>query len=153
MSPDPRPLVIGIGQPWRGDDAAGLAVLDLLPADRLELRPHHGEGLGLIALWEGRPLVVVVDAACAAGTPGRLHRIDTARATPFDARLFRCSSHAFGVNEAIATGRALGRMPARLIVHAVEGERWDLGAPLSPAVAAALPALAEAVLADALPAR
>jgi hydrogenase maturation protease len=140
------PLVIGIGQPYRGDDAAGLAVLPLIAgAETLE---HHGEGLGLMALWEGRAAVLLVDAAESGAAPGTLHRIDAAAPHPLRARLFRASSHAFGVHEAIETARTLGRLPPRLIVHAVEGSRWDLGASLSPPVAAALPALAAAVQAD-----
>lgn len=142
-------LIIGIGQPWRGDDAAGLAVLDLL--GDLEARPHHGEGLGLLALWEGVERVVLVDAAESGAPPGTLHRIDATASSPLYARLFRTSSHAFGVFEAIETARALGRLPPVLIVHAVDGACWDLGAPLSAAVAAALPALAARVRADAGP--
>lgn len=142
-------LVIGIGQPWRGDDAAGLAVLDLL--GDLETRPHHGEGLGLMALWEGASRVVLVDAAESGAPPGTLHRFDAAEASPLHARLFRTSSHAFGVYEAIETARALGRLPPVLIVHAIDGACWDLGAPLSEAVAAALPALAARVRADVVP--
>jgi hydrogenase maturation protease len=39
----------------------------------------------------------------------------------------------------VELGRALGRLPERLVVVGVEGECWDHGAPLSPAVAAVVP--------------
>lgn len=141
-----RPLVIGVGQPWRGDDAAGLAALDLLDGP-WDLRPHHGEGLGLMALWEGRGLVIMVDAARTGGAPGTLYRLE-ATTDDLAPDVARCSSHAFGVREAVATARILGRLPRRLVLHVVEGARWDLGAPLSSAVAQALPALAAAVRRD-----
>ncbi|EKV30779.1 Hydrogenase maturation protease [Caenispirillum salinarum AK4] len=143
------PLIIGVGQPWRGDDAAGLDALALLDGGGpWDCRPHHGEGLGLIALWEDRPLVLVIDAALSGAAPGALHRLEVADGAALDGAGFRCSSHAFGVREAIETGRALGKLPDRLIIHAVEGARWGLGEPLSDAVAAALPALADAVRRD-----
>lgn len=145
-----RPLVIGVGQPWRGDDAAGLDALALLEAaDGLDadLRPHHGEGLGLIALWEARELVIVLDAAQSGAPPGTLHRME-AGTEALDARCMRTSSHVFGVHDAVQTARALGRMPGRLVLLAVEGAQWTLGEPLSPPVKAALPALVEAVTAE-----
>ncbi|MGC2857779.1 hydrogenase maturation protease [Novispirillum sp. DQ9] len=140
-----RPLVIGIGQPWRGDDAAGLAALDGLEAPGADVVAHHGEGLGLLALWEGRALVVLIDAAACDSPAGTLARFDGV--LPAESRA-RSSSHAFGVVEAVETARALGRLPGRLIVHTVAGACWDLGAPLSPPVAAALPALRAAVRRD-----
>lgn len=147
------PLVIGIGQPWRGDDAAGLAALDGLEAAGAEVREHHGEGLGLLALWDGREVVILIDAATSPAPPGTLARFEGG--LPADSAA-RSSSHAFGVVEAVETARALGRLPPRLVVHTVAGACWDLGAPLSPAVAAALPALRAAVrrdLAEASPPR
>lgn len=144
-----RPLVIGIGQPWRGDDAAGLAALDGLDAPGADVLEHHGEGLGLLALWDGRDLVILIDAAAGAaagdGPPGTLARFEGSLPA---ASAARSSSHAFGVVEAVATAAALGRLPARLIVHTVAGACWNLGAPLTPAVAAALPALRAAVRRD-----
>lgn len=145
-----RPLVIGVGQPWRGDDAAGLDALALLEVAGevdADLRPHHGEGLGLIALWEGRTLVIVLDAARSGAAPGTLHRV-IAEAEDGGTRAMRCSSHVFGVHEAVRTARALGRMPGRLVLLAVEGEQWTLGEPLSEAVRASLPALVHAVKAE-----
>lgn len=135
------PLVIGIGQPYRGDDAAGLEAAARITG----ALPHHGEGLGLMALWEGHDAVILIDAAESGAQPGTLHRFTTE--APL-AEVCRTSSHAFGVHQAIETARALGRLPPCLIVHAVEGARWDLGAPLSPAVEAALPALVAAVEED-----
>lgn len=151
-----RPLIIGVGQPWRGDDAAGLVAVERLRERGVDadLAEHHGEGLGLMQMWEDRPRVVLIDAAESGAAPGTLHRFTAGPDDgpgPMAARIFRTSSHAFGVYEAIETARVLGRLPKRLIVHAVEGVRWDLGAPLSPRVDAALPDLLTAVLADLAP--
>jgi len=53
-----------------------------------------------------------------------------------------------GLGDAIGLGRALDRMPGRLIVHAVEAGDLSEGAGLTPAVAAVIDALAAAVLQD-----
>lgn len=141
----PPPLVIGVGQPWRGDDAAGLAALTLLEGGPWECRAHHGEGLSLMALWEDRQAVVIVDAARSGVAPGTLHRVEVGGALPLEAGRWRASSHGFGLAEAVETALVLGCRPRLLVIHAVEGACWDLGAGLSPAVAEALPRLATAV--------
>ena len=46
------------------------------------------------------------------------------------------SSHGMGVFEAVGLARALGRLPRRLWIVGIEGERFDLGAPTSAAVLA-----------------
>lgn len=142
-----RALVIGIGQPWRGDDAAGLTALEGLATacPQADVVAHGGEGLGLIGLWDGRGLVVVIDAAADGRPPGSLGRYADALPPEVAAR---SSSHAFGLQQAVGVAAALGRMPGRLVVHTVSGGCWTLGAPLSPAVADALPALRAAVLVD-----
>ena len=58
------------------------------------------------------------------------------------------SSHGLGLGEAIGLARALGRMPDRLIVHAVEAADFGYGIGLTPAIAAAAEALISAVLRD-----
>jgi hydrogenase maturation protease len=57
----------------------------------------------------------------------------------------RTSTHALGVPEAIELARALGRLPARLEVYAIEGARFTAGAELSPAVERAVRELAESL--------
>ena len=83
--------------------------------------------------------------AVAGAEPGRLHRLDAA-AQPLPQGLFGCSTHGFGVAEGIELARALGTLPPVCVVYAVEGERFDTGAPMSEAVTRALPALGEEIL-------
>jgi hydrogenase maturation protease len=120
--------VIGVGNPWRGDDGAGLEV-----ARRVGGVPYKGDGTGLIDVWDHAADVVVVDAAAAAVAPGTIHRFDAA-ASPLPARSLRSSSHHFGVADAVELARSLDRLPARLTVYAIEGEDFAAGHELSPAV-------------------
>jgi hydrogenase maturation protease len=46
----------------------------------------------------------------------------------------------------VELGRALGRLPGRLLVVGVEASRFDRGAPMSEPVASAVPEAARAVL-------
>jgi hydrogenase maturation protease len=136
-------LVIGVGNAWRGDDAAGLELASRVGAmaTGLDVAMIEGDASTLVELWSGHDDVALVDAARSGAPPGTLHKL-----LPDDASLpaaaLRSSTHAFGVIEAVALATALGRLPARLEIFAVEGEDFTLGAPLSPAVAGTVGALA-----------
>lgn len=137
-------LVIGIGHPLRGDDAVGamiaLAVEDLAPPG-VTVLCHPGEGTDLIARWEGFDRVIAIDAIVSGGEPGTVRRWD-ACAAPLPVAQFPKHSHVFGLPEAVELARLLGRLPPSLTVIGVEGAAFHPGAPLHPAVAAALPSLA-----------
>jgi len=140
--PDPRRVVVGIGNAARGDDAAGL-----IAARRLRGLEHEGDPVALLDAWQGAEVAVVIDAVRSGAAPGTVHRFDASR-TPLPAALrSSTSTHAVGLAEAIELGRALARLPPRLIVYGIEGERFDAGDGLTPAVAAAIGAVAAAVLA------
>jgi hydrogenase maturation protease len=143
-------LVIGLGNPDRGDDGAGaLAVSRLvgrLPADVVTL-VRSGDMLSLIEEWTGFDDVVCVDAAAPMGKPGRIHRIDLA-AGDLPREMSCTSSHAFGLAEAVALARALGRAPRNLIVIAIEGYCFDDGTEMTPAVAVAADGAAEQIVAE-----
>jgi len=48
----------------------------------------------------------------------------------------RCLDAHLGIADAVELARALGRLPGRLIVYGNEGETFDAGVELAPAVAA-----------------
>ncbi len=136
----PGRIVIGIGNPDRGDDAAGRAVARLLrgtlPED-IDLVEHDGETAGLLARLDGRAAAFLVDA-CVSGSPaGTVRRYDLA-ATLLPRAAFGVSSHGMGLAEAVELARTLGQLPPSCIVYAIEGETFALGAPLSPPVATAV---------------
>jgi len=145
-----RAVVIGVGNEFRRDDGAGPAVVARLCGqlpDDVRLLVSDGEPTRLIEAWAGAPLAVIVDAVRAEPTvPGRLHRLVLHRA---DANVARsASSHGLGLDCAIGLAQALDRMPGMLILHAVEIADVGQGTGMTPAVAAAIDALAAAVLLD-----
>ncbi|MFC4907107.1 hydrogenase maturation protease [Actinomadura gamaensis] len=147
-------IVIGVGTPFRRDDGAGPAVIDLLRADPpagVALAVTDGEPARLIALWDGADRAVVVDAVSAdPAVPGRIHALDltTARrpasvdalapTAPDAAPRPPASGHALGLEDAVALGAAVGCMPCELHVLAIEGGDFGWGPGLSPPVACAV---------------
>jgi len=127
-------LFVGIGNPMRGDDAAGLLVaarLRELSAPGLRVTELEGEPVDLIEAFGGAAEVLVADAVSSGAEPGTVHRFDAA-AAPLPARLAGPSTHALGLPEAIELARALGRLPERLTVLGIEGARFEAGSePLS----------------------
>jgi len=111
------------------------------------LTVNDGEPTRLIEAWAGARLAIVVDAVRAEpAVPGRLHRMVLDHPTMGPG--VPVTSHGFGLDDAVGLGRALDRMPGRLIVHAVEAGDLSQGTGLSPAVAAVIDTLAGAVLRD-----
>jgi hydrogenase maturation protease len=144
-----RITIIGIGHPDRGDDAIGRIVA-------ARLAPRAGDGVDVIGLdGEATALLerlgetehaIVVDAVLSGAPPGTIRRFDVVRqALPTGTGL---SSHGFGLAEAVELARALGRLPARCTVFAVEAASFDHGAPLSCEVAAAADEVVGHVLAE-----
>lgn len=135
-----RRIVLGIGNPDRGDDAVGRRVARLLRwmlPDDVEVAEHDGGATALLARLDGAAVAYLIDA-CASGAPtGTVHRFD-ASAAPLPQAAFALSTHGLGLAEAVELARALGQLPPRCIVYAVEGESFDLGAPLSLPVSAAV---------------
>jgi hydrogenase maturation protease len=146
-------VVVGVGNDLRRDDAAGLeAVRALRPllsgclAQRIDVREHERETLGLIELLEDAAAALIVDAVRSGAPPGTVHRVDAARA-PVPERLHSSSStHAIGVADAIELARSLGRLPAEAIVYGVEGCDLAAGEGLSEPVRAAVAPLAGELL-------
>ena len=130
-------LIIGIGNPYRGDDAFGcMIVRDLLQQlpKSMSCIEHDGEPAGLIESWQGQKNVILIDAVSSGNTPGHVFQFDLSQeALPEDFNLY--STHAFGVPQAVELARALHKLPETLWFIGVEGENFAAGEVLSPVVA------------------
>jgi len=132
--------VLGLGNPARGDDAAGRFVarrLRVEPPVGVEIVESEGEATALLDEIDGAAAVYLVDACVSGAPPGAIHRFD-ATAAPLPDLGSGLSTHGFGVSVAIELARALDRLPLRCVLYAIEGGSFDLGAPLSPPVAEAV---------------
>jgi len=142
-------LILGLGNPLRGDDGVGCRVAEELA--RRELPPGvqvldgSTAGLALLDLVAGWKRVVIVDAAEMGRRPGEFVRF-----SPADVRLAstpdRFSLHHAGLSEVLALADALGRALPEMAIFGVQPAALGWGERLSPAVEAALPAIIAAVL-------
>lgn len=145
-----RPLVIGVGNPDAGDDAAGRIVArNLLASDHgaFDIEEASGEATHLLALFQNRSRVVIVDACQAGDPPGTLRRFN-ARTMTLPRQLAGYSSHGFGVAAAIDLGGILDALPETLILHTVEGASFRPGDAPSDVVIKACARLMPRVRAD-----
>ena len=150
--PKPTTLVIGIGNEERGDDAVGLLIARRLAAlglDGVSVITEQREGLALIDAWEraGAAQVILIDAVISGAPPGTVRRLPV-DAEPLPLLDARTTSHSLGVAQAVELARTLGRLPVSLVVYAVEGRQFTLGAPPSPEVARAIDQAVDAIRAE-----
>lgn len=144
-----RMVVIGVGNPYRGDDGAGPEIAKRVrqraPA-WVDVFEHDGEPAGLLDLWEGATLAVVVDAVRSGRSPGWLHRIEIGT-NPVDipARP-SVSSHGTGPGVAVELARVLDRMPRRLVIYGIEGTTFSPRLGLSPELESSIDALADRIV-------
>jgi hydrogenase maturation protease len=135
-------LVIGIGNPARGDDGAGPLSARLLEARAcpgIEVRVLRSpDPAALLALWTWRSHVTLVDAMVTGAPPGTIRRwtLDDA---DFPAEDRGTSTHGLGIAQAVALGRALERLPRHLELFGIEAgcvdHDRDVSAPVRAAAA------------------
>lgn len=140
--------VIGIGNGLRRDDGVGPAVaaaVDARAIPGVRVVADALEPTQLLDAWADIRLAIVVDAATASPpVPGRIHRCvrDQLLSAP------TVSSHGVDLPTVIALGEALGRVPDEVVLFAVEVADTGYGEGLTPAVAAAVPGVVDAVITE-----
>jgi hydrogenase maturation protease len=143
-------LVIGIGNPDRGDDAAGLAVAQRIRAltkpGEVTVRELVGDQLALLDAWTGATEVYLVDAVCSGGTPGTVYQFGAADA--LTERFTHRGTHTFSLTDVVELAHALDRLPRHLAGYGIEGAAFEVGAPMSSRVRDAVDAVTGMLLAD-----
>jgi hydrogenase maturation protease len=137
--------IIGCGTFDRGDDAAGLLVARRLQALGVEAVEQSGESASLMDCWSGFEHVVLVDATAPGGRPGHTS-VWNAHAGKLPKDVLACSTHAFGVREAVELARAMNRLPENFFIYCIEGKQFSVGSPLSPEVEHAVGSVAQQLL-------
>lgn len=142
-------LILGLGNPLRGDDGIGPAVIEWLrgqdlPADVVAIDGGTG-GLDLVLTMMGYRRVLIVDAAELGCTPGAwiCFRPDSAR---IETAEFTLSMHEAGLAEALALGAALHVLPEEVIVFGVQPAQTDWAPGLSAEVQAVVPVLGQEIV-------
>jgi hydrogenase maturation protease len=139
--------IIGLGNPMAGDDAVGvlaarrLAAVSDLPAEVVEAGLA---GIDVLELVRDSRAVILIDAVRSGQPAGAIHRLDASTGSLTSASWHR-STHGFNAADALELARALDALPPTVVVYGVEAGAVEAGAPLSPKVAAALPALVDRI--------
>jgi hydrogenase maturation protease len=142
-------LILGLGNPLRGDDGIGPRVIEALdhralPEGTTVLDAGTG-GLDLLQVLEGWERAIIIDAADVGREPGQFVRF-----TPDEARFVgsedATSLHNAGLAEALALADAVGQPLPEMVIFGVQPEKIGWGEGLSPTIETALPALVDAVL-------
>jgi hydrogenase maturation protease len=134
--------IVGVGNDWRGDDAAGLVAARRLRSTLAGVKVVEldGDPAALLDAWSGTRHAIVIDAVRSGAAPGTIHRLDLAAGTG-RAGPRRGSTHGLGVADAVELARALDRLPARLELYGIEAGAFATGTGLTPPVARAVDAL------------
>ena len=140
--------IIGCGNRGRGDDAAGVLVVERLrelgvESQGVRAETCSGESAELIDALSSEEEVLLVDAVVTGAPPGTVHEWESdvpplAGGTP-------ASTHGFGVGEAIRLAKALGRSPKSLRVCGIEASRFDRGTKPTAAVQQAVENVAQRI--------
>jgi hydrogenase maturation protein HypF len=143
-------LVLGVGNPSRGDDALGSTFIERLgellapevESGAVELLTDFQLQIEHALDLVGRTRVVFVDASVRAAPPFEHARVAAKR----DAS---CSTHALSPEAVLDTHRMIAGEPPESWVLAIRGERFELGEPLTQRAQAHLDAALEFFVADA----
>jgi hydrogenase maturation protease len=141
-------LIIGCGNLLRGDDGVGPILIRRLWEIGLPegVRVADGGTAGMDVAFQmrGADRVIIVDACRTGAAPGTLYRVpgEQLEQLPPPEGI---NLHAFRWDHALAFGRWLLKdaYPRDITVFLIEGEYFDHGAPLSPAVQTQMEALAQ----------
>jgi hydrogenase maturation protease len=141
-------LILGAGNPFRQDDAAGLQVARRLRARvpaGVKVVEAEGELTSVLEDWRAEEEVILIDAMRSGARPGTVLRFE-AHDRPVPASFSNSSTHSFGVAEAVELARALGGLPPRVIIYGIEGKHFAAGEGISREVAHAVGEVVERVL-------
>lgn len=144
-------LVLGLGNVLCGDDGLGPTAVAHLEhswraAEGCRVEDGGTLGLALFPLLADARRVILVDAVRADAPPGAPVRLSGAEIEP--AVRERLSVHQVGVADIVDALRLRDAMPEELVLLGAVPASLGLGLGLSPPVAAALPALLDAILAE-----
>lgn len=146
-----RTVVVGVGSPLMADDGVGVVVAGrlrevLAGVPDVAVLDGGTWGMQLLPALEAADALVVVDAIHEGGAPGGVVRLEKDELP----RLLyhKVSPHQIDLREVFAVMELRGTFPARAVALGVEPERVEMDDRLSPCVAAAVPRVVDAVVAQ-----
>ncbi len=148
-----KTLVLGLGNPYRGDDGVGTAVVAMLKSQdqppNVDVLDGGTAGLETILLWQGYEQVIIVDAADMGMPPGKWKRFLPGEAIlPLGEGAFTGTLHSAGLAEALALAEALELLPPELVFYGIQPEYTGWSPDLTAVVSSVMPSICTAISAE-----
>ncbi|MGB3713155.1 MAG: hydrogenase maturation protease [Candidatus Promineifilaceae bacterium] len=154
-----KTLVVGLGNPILTDDGVGVKVayevkkaIMAASRDDIDVIEASAGGLRLMELMIGYDRLVLIDAFSVANgrQPGKIHRLTLDDLRDISPTQHSSSAHDTTFVTALEMGRTIGlKLPTMISIYGIEVENlYEFGDEPTPAVAAAIPEAAAAVLSE-----
>lgn len=140
--------VIGIGNPLRGDDGAGWAVIDAIDgkvSDQIKLCKSHGDFGEILEYFSTFSTVYLIDACRGDALAGLWQRMEGS-CDFLSLERAQTSTHGLSICQAISLAKALNQLPFKLIIYAINADHYNVGSGLSSPVIEAIPAVVQSLL-------
>ncbi len=138
-----KPLVVGLGNEFRGDDAIGIKLIQLLSASHSALADfmiESSDATRLLESWDGRDLILIDAIMTEQASAGKIHTFDSLDALfKNDEILF--TTHSIDLSTVLELGLLLKKTPKSFFFIGVEGSEWGIGAEISPTLTMKIPEL------------
>ncbi|MDH5427424.1 MAG: hydrogenase maturation protease [Nitrospirota bacterium] len=149
--------IIGLGNPFMGDDAVGVLVArQLQPYASAGISILEGglSGLSLLHDMEETDTLILIDAVHSYAKAGTIVRFTLPQDLEKIGKLAwgasTSSSHAFGLAEALTLAHTLEVLPAYVVLFGIELEQIQTGHVLSPEVSQAMTNLTKRIIVEEL---
>lgn len=142
-------LILGFGNPLKGDDGIGIQAVKMLserdlPPDT-KVMEVRAPGWDLATWFEGCSFLIMIDAVRMGKPPGTWQRLDLEDIKLIPPKGY-LSLHEASIREGLLLTQSLNILPEKILFYGLEPGSLSAGQTLSPVVQAALPDLIEEIL-------
>ncbi len=142
-NPDRQPEVafVGLGNPYRGDDAIGYRVVEALQSAIPAAATYtiQDDFTPLLTIFENHPICLLFDAVLTEAPPGTIIEMDLLNEPLHELDVLATSSHHLPLEQIIALARQMDCLPRVLHLFGIVGAQFALGSEIQPAVLEAIP--------------
>jgi hydrogenase maturation protease len=142
-----RPLIIGLGNEYRGDDCLGITVIEQMRQTLPDLGQYiveTSDPTRLIYRWSGRDVILIDAVQSLQDEPGKILIADSCQALlSQDEILF--SSHALGLREVFQLSCLTEQKPNSFYFIGAVGKQWGIGTTLSEKLRQTIPKIIDKI--------
>lgn len=134
-----KPIVIGLGNDFRGDDKLGVLVIKEMKKNLPEIADYfieQGDPTRLADLWDDKNTVIVDAVKAPEGSP-EIFEINSLR--ELRRSYVNFSTHSIDLKEALMLCDILQEKPKSIYIVGVRGSHWEVGSEMSDYVEKSIP--------------